>query len=563
MASICRPIRPKRGACRPGLQQGLLCVLLQLGYAQAQVVPDAGALRQQIERERAPDTPPKPPQLRLPRAEARKDSTSQELFAVSSFRFAGNTLLADEQLLAAVQAYVNRSLRFEELQAAAAAVAASYRQAGWVARVYVPQQDITQGVVTLQIVEAVFSGTRTSGPEPLRLKSSDVLSIAAAHLKVGAPLNTAAVDRVLLLADDLPGVSVSGALSEGPGEDQTGLVLRFTDEPLLSGEAYVDNQGSRSTGSERVVLSASLNSPLGLGDRLASDLLHTQGSDYVRLAYSLPVFSDGLRLGANVSQFNYQVVTEEFASLHSSGAAESVGLEASYPLLRTAARNLSLNLAYDRRRYFNEANQAVQSRYQVDDFSLTLAGSLWDKLAGGGYNTASISVLNGHLDYGTPDAAENRALEGNFQKWRYALTRHQTLTPTLSLVAALSGQQADRLLDSSEGFYLGGSTGVRAYPANEGSGSQGQLSSLELRYRFTTDWLLSTFLDSGTASGSGSDIHLEGYGLGLSWQGPWGALFKVVYAHRLGSNPKPTASGRDQDGSLELDRWWFSLSLPF
>ena len=563
MASRYRPIRPKCGACGPVVQQGLLCVLLQLSQAHAQVVPDAGALRQQIERERAPDVPPRPPQLSVPRAEEGKESASQEQFAVSRFRFAGNTLLAAEQLLVAVQPYVNRSLRLEELRAAAAAVAASYRQAGWVARVYVPQQDITQGEVTLQIVEAVFSGTRISGPEPLRLKSSDVLSIAAANLKVGAPLNTAAVDRVLLLADDLPGVSVSGALSEGAQEGQTGLVLRFTDEPLFNGEAYGDNQGSHSTGSERVVLSASLSSPLGLGDRLTSDLLHTQGSDYVRMAYSLPVYADGLRLGASVSQFNYRLVTEEFASLQSSGAAESMGLEASYPLLRTPARNLSLSLAYDRRRYHTEAAQTVQSHYQVDDYSITLAGNLSDKLAGGGYNTASLTLLSGRLDYASPDPAENRTLEGDFQKWRYALARQQTLTSALTLVATLSGQQADRLLDSSEGFYLGGPTGVRAYPASEGSGSQGQLASLELRYRFTKDWLFSTFLDSGSVSGAGVNTHLEGYGLGLSWQGPLGAVLKVVYAHRIGSNPNPTASGRDQDGSLDLDRWWLSLSLPF
>lgn len=565
MASRHRPPRPKCGACHPVMQQGLLCVLLQLVYAQAQAqaLPDAGALRPQIERERAPDTPPRPPPLRLPRSEEHKDTGSQELIAVHSFRFAGNSLLADAQLLAAVQPYANRPLRLDELWAAAAAVAADYRQAGWVARVYVPQQDITQGVVTLQIVEAAFSGTRISGSEPLRLKSGDVLSIASANLRQGSPLNTAAVDRVLLLADDLPGVSVSGALSEGPGEGETGLVLRLTDEPLLSGEVFVDNQGPRSSGSERTVLSASLNSPLGLGDRLAGDLLHTQGTDYVRVAYSLPVFSDGLRLGVTASQFNYRLVAEEFASLHSSGAAEGVGLEASYPLLRTGARNLSLGMAYDRRRYLNEANHAVQSRYQVDVFGITLAGNLSDKLAGGGYTTASISLVNGQLDYGSPDAAENPALEGSFQKWRYALARHQTLTPTLSLVGTLSGQQAGHSLDSSESFYLGGPAGVRAYPANEGGGAQGLLASLELRYRFAKDWQLTAFYDHGSASGAGANIQLAGYGLGLTWKGPYDAVLKAVYAHRLGSNPNPTASGRDQDGSLELDRWWLSLSLPF
>ncbi len=563
MSSRHLPSRKQCKTCAAVCQLGMLWVLLPQGPVQAQGLPDAGALRPQIGRERVPDTPSKPPLPSLPQTEERQGSAPQDLITVSSFHFAGNTLLGSEALRRAVQPYLNRPLRFNELRAAAAAVAASYRRAGWVARVFVPQQDVSQGEVNLHIVEAVYSGAQSNGPEPLRLKSTDVLSIAAANLQVGAPLNTAAVDRVLLLANDLPGVSVSGALSEGPGEGETGLVLRFTDEPLLSGEVFVDNQGPRSTGSERVIVSANLNSPLGLGDRLSMDLLHTQGTDYARLAYSVPLRSDGLRVGANMSQFNYRLVSDDFAALHASGSADSVGLEASYPLLRSAARNLSLSMAYDRRRYLNEANQAVQSHYEVDDFSITLAGSMTDKLGAGAYNTASLSLVTGDLDYASPDAAENRALAGNFQKWRYTLARQQTLTPSLSLVGTLSGQQSDHALDSSEAFYLGGSTGVRAYPASEGAGSQGQLASLELRYRFTKDWLFSAFYDSGSVNALGVDSPLVGYGLGLSWQGPYGSLFKAVYAHRLGSNPKPTANGRDQDGSLELDRWWLSLSLPF
>ena len=50
-----------------------------------------------------------------------------------------------------------------------------------------------------------------------------------------------------------------------------------------------------------------------------------------------------------------------------------------------------------------------------------------------------------------------------------------------SAFASFSGQMAGGNLDPSEKFYLGGSTGVRAYPSGEAGGSTGQLISLELR----------------------------------------------------------------------------------
>ncbi|RFO95076.1 ShlB/FhaC/HecB family hemolysin secretion/activation protein [Rhodoferax lacus] len=544
----------------PGI---LVCALLAWDAAQAQVAPGAGALRQQIERERVRDEPPKQPQFTIPQTTEGMGPDSREVVTVSGFRFTGNTLLSNAQLLGVVQPYLNRPLRFEELRAAAAAVAASYREAGWVARAFLPRQDVAGGEVHIQIVEAVFSGANTSGPEPVRLKMSNVLAIAAANLKEGAPLNVAAVERVLLLADDLPGVSVSGALSEGTADGQTALVLKFTDQPLLSADVQMDNQGARSTGSERIILSAKLNSPLGLGDRLSGDVLHSEGSDYVRLAYSVPVTANGLRVGVNASQFNYRLTSAEFSALQASGNSEGAGLEASYPLIRSRWQNLSMGLAYDRRRYHNEANQEVQSDYQIDDLSLVLSGNLHDALGGGGYNTASLSLVSGALDYGNLDLAENTTLAKSFQKWGYHLKRIQTITPSLSLLASLGGQITDQRLDAAEGFYLGGANGVRAYPANEGAGDQGQLVNLDLRLALPQGFLLSGFYDTGHVNSRKSDYSLSGFGLSLGWKGPYGATLLATVAQRIGRNPNRTVTGRDQDGSLETTRWWLQLSVPF
>jgi hypothetical protein len=38
---------------------------------------------------------------------------------------------------------------------------------------------------------------------------------------------------------------------------------------------------------------------------------------------------------------------------------------------------------------------------------------------------------------------------------------------------------------------------------------------------------------------------------------------QAIWARRLGENPNPSASGLDQDGTLDKDRWWLSAKLPF
>ena len=54
-----------------------------------------------------------------------------------------------------------------------------------------------------------------------------------------------------------------------------------------------------------------------------------------------------------------------------------------------------------------------------------------------------------------------------------------------------------------------------------------------------------------------------GAGLALGWQSSMGFNLKGIYARRIGSNPNPTASGNDQDGSKLLNRFWLTATFPF
>ncbi|MDO9291606.1 MAG: POTRA domain-containing protein, partial [Hydrogenophaga sp.] len=213
---------PASAPCSARAQPSLRCIILTLlatlaalqgPVAQAQAVPDAGALQQQIDRERLPRLPAAAPE----RAAAPEPMRSSGGAAVTvrEFRFAGNTRLSAAELAPAVGPYLDRPVDFGQLQAAAAGVAQLYREAGWVVRTYLPAQDVKNGVITIQVVEAVFGRVVVEGPAPGRMAPAQVVAGFAALLRPGDPLNTQTLDRALLVADDLPGVVVAGSLQEG------------------------------------------------------------------------------------------------------------------------------------------------------------------------------------------------------------------------------------------------------------------------------------------------------------------------------------------------------------
>lgn len=564
--------------------QSLAVASLLLGgmaSAVAQTPPDAGSLLQQTQ-PRAPALPPQAPQNLAP-PPAPMPSAPGMAVTVERFRFEGNTLLTDAVLAQAVAPYLQRPLDFQGLQSAALAVAEAYRRAGWIVRAYLPRQEIAGGVVTIQVVEAVFGGARVDPADAAttHVPAARALAYVERAQPTGAPLSADALDRALLLLDDLPGLTASGNLAAGAREGETALVLRLADEAWFSGDLGLDNAGNRSTGQARATANLALNSPARIGDQLQLNLMHTRGSDYARVGYTLPVGTAGWRVGANASHLGYELVQADFAPLQAKGDSSTVGLEASYPLLRSREKNLFLQINLDRKRFDNEANGATTSRYDTETLALGLAGNLFDNLGGGGANAGNLQLVHGRLDLdGSPnqaaDAASTRAA-GSFTKLRYGLSRQQVLSADLSLFASLSGQAASKNLDSSEKFYLGGLYGVRAYPTSEAGGSSGQLLNLELRWRLPQGFGLSGFYDWGrvqvnrdngfVGNAAMNAYSMKGAGLALSWAGPARLNLKVGWARRIGQHPNPNISATghvsDQDGSLHKHRFWLQASLPF
>lgn len=523
----------------------------------AQTVPDAGSLLRQTERNLSIPSAPAAPAARREIKTLSPAQPGETTVTVERFQFKGNTRLDEAQLQQSLSAFVGRPLSFAQLEQAADTVAEAYREAGWVVRAFLPPQEVEQGLVTIEIVEAVFGTTTITGEPSKRIHAERLVRIVQQAQPEGEPLNASHIDRALILLDDLPGVSVSGNLVEGDQDGQTNLNLTVTDEALLSGSVFVDNNGSRSTGPERLSANLSFNSPAQLGDAATLNLLKTQGSEYQRAAYIVPLGYQGLRGGVHFSNLNYQLIGD-FAALGAKGVAQTAGLDLSYPLVRSQTHNLQLALSYDHKTFDNTAN-AGSSKYSINAYTFTLSSTQFD--SGGSVTASSASVTTGEKNS-----------EGTYSKLNLNFSRQQILADGLSLLVSASWQIASKNLDSSEKIYLGGASGVRAYPSNEGGGSEGRTLTTELRQRLADRWTLSGFYDYGWALVNRSptpspsipaSYYLHGAGLSLTWLGSDGLDFKLTAAQRFNSNPLQSVQGMDTDGSHKLTRVWFTATKAF
>lgn len=543
---------------------------------------DAGSLLRQTEQElKTPKTKPARKTAKLTPTPA--PSASETTVNVRSFKFAGNTLIEADKLSNALAAYVNRPLTLAQLKEATDVVTNTYREAGWTVRAYLPKQEINGGVITLQIVEAVFGGAFMQGQEPHRIEASRLVEMAEANLRKDQPLHADDLDRALLLLDDLPGISVAGNLAQGQNDGETKLAISAIDDALVSGNATIDNYGARATGIERLSLNLNLNSPARRGDLLSTNFMQTRGTSYTRVSYSLPMGNNGARVGAHASSLRYKVLTSyDDKASGTRGTADTAGLDASYPLLRSQLSNVNVTWSYDNKTLENYATDILNSNYKIKTSSLGLNSSSIDNWGGGGSTSAYATVTQGRVNNeGSANAqadADGARTAGSYSKLNVGLNRLQSINANLSFYAALSAQVASKNLDSSERIYLGGATGVRAFPASEAGGAAGRTLTLELRQRLDNAFTLTGFYDyghvtvnkhnanasNGAAISAVNTYALQGFGASLAWMDGKGTEVKATLAKRSAANPNAdTTTFMDGDKTKNTTRLWLSAGIAF
>lgn len=518
------------------------------GVAHAQqTLPNAGTLVQQI-----PPQPRAEPQSRIDLAEpepVREPVTEGARIHVEGVRVTGATLYPEAELIALAGIAPGSDLTLAELRNAAAEITDFYTRNGYfLARAYLPPQEITGGIVTIAVSEGRYGARELRNGSRLNDSVAESLLDRPA-LQPGQVMAIGPLERALLLLADTPGVIVHSTLSPGAAPGTSDLTVELEDGPRVSGSLEADNVGDRYTGRYRFGGSINLNNPTGAGDLAGIRVLASgQGLAYARAAYQRP-FGE-VTAGVAYTHIEY-TLGREFSVLDAGGSADIVGVFASYPILRSRRTNITLFGGFDHKWLQDDIDLFGQSgRKTVNAATFGLRGEAIDDFGRGGITAWSVSWTAGDLDIRSPleravDAASARS-QGGFGKLQYSLARTQVLVGPLSVFGGIRGQIATANLDSTEKMELGGAYAVRAYPEGEAYGDEGYVATVEARLvldQWTpilpgslqaiafADWGEIDVAQSPWFPGSNSEQR-SGAGVGLVWNGRSDLIVRATWARR-------------------------------
>ncbi len=451
---------------------------------------DPGQVRRRIEETRPKPVDPQPRPVVVPDAPIPETRAEEEpAFILSGVVIDGNTVFAPGDLALLYEDFLVRQVRLAEVQEIAQRITRKYQDAGYVlSRAIVPPQDVQGGLLLVQVIEGYVERVRFEGAPG----QQDLLAPYAEKITAVRPTTLAALERYLLLVNDLAGITVLDSALERIDEMGAHEITVSIGYDSLDGVAYLDNRGTPSVGRLQSWLSGGANSVLGLGERVQLGFFTVPNQPrellYAELSYRQPIGTEGTVLSATASGSKIDAGSN-LAALDSEGRSARYTVRLSHPILRSRAGNLSVFGAFD---YMDVGEDRLGLTNFDDHLRVVRVGldylrdDSWD-----GATSMAIEISQGADVFGASTGSDtdlSRADgDGVFTKITAQLTRTQGIGEDFGIWTGVKGQlSADSLL-SAEEFAIGGSEFGRAYDFSELTGDDGLAASVELRFGKTVN----------------------------------------------------------------------------
>jgi len=487
-----------------------------------------------------------------------------------AFRFTGNTVVPDADLQALAAPFLGRELGNADLDDLRVRITRHYVDAGYInSGAVVPDQDVTGGITTFEIVEGRLGSIAVGGNNRFR---EGYLSERLA-LGAGPVLNVARLqERMQLLLQDPQIERIAAELAPGtqPGEavlraDVTGA------SPFIAGFT-ASNERSPIVGADQAEVFFGTRNLLGYGETLTLRAAATSGLDDYSAAMTLPLTARGTLLQARYERTYSRVVEAPFDQLDIGARSRSWEVGIAHPLLAHPQRSLMASALL--------ANRSTRSLFlgQPSPFipgapdgrttvSVLRLGLEWvDRSAT--QVIAARTLLSHGLDAfgatvgdGYPDSRFNTLL-AQFQ-WV-----SQAFSGAGQWVVRAEAQIADSPLLGSEKYAIGGMDSVRGYRRDLLVRDNGWLGSIEYRHLIAHLPLreragagegavrAALFADFGQGrDNSGTNpgpSFLASIGPGLRWEAlPWLEL-QAYWGFALKDSTTPTRTSQDRGLHVRL-----------
>lgn len=399
-----------------------------------------------------------------------------------------------ERQLAALR---GRSLDAGTIFAAAAAIERAYAEAGYIlARVVVPPQNLRPGgTLQLAVIDGFIESLDGGKIPPLvREKALAYLSplVGQRHL------TRRELERRILLAGDIPGLTLRSSLQPGGQTGAAILTLEGTHRPFAL-DISADNSLSRAIGRFGTSFSPVLNSVFGLGEQLYASVSGRPSDDFGQRNSARRIFAGGLILPLGVDglalnlegAFSSTLPRVAAGQLQTDSQYTRFSARLLYALLRGRDENLNLRFSFEPTREEQRATDFAAILYQDRirplrigfDYSRSFASDTTIQL--GSDLSRGIDGLGSR---GPNDATFLRPISRagvheDFTKGEAKLRVIQQLPANFTFEAILKGQRSfTGALYNAEQFSLGGPRAISSLDVGALTGDHGWLGRSELQY---------------------------------------------------------------------------------
>ncbi|MBQ0721714.1 MAG: ShlB/FhaC/HecB family hemolysin secretion/activation protein [Gammaproteobacteria bacterium] len=401
---------------------------------------------------------------------------------VKNFNITGNSSIPSPEILLRLNGYIGTAMSLEELKAVAKDVTLLYQEKGFLlARSYIPNQKINDGIVTVAVSEGDIG----------QVDVGETLFYSKNYIKrlfkrfEGKALNENELKRSVLLANDTPSLKTSVVLKKGTKPGTANALVNVEDSnPIKLNFAY-NNYGNHQLSKNYFGGNLSFTDPF-LGSTLT--LMASRGDDvsntfYWGLDYNIPLNASGTKVGAHYIKAEYLVGDGDFKVLGIEGDSEIFGVYLSHPFIRSERENLKGIVAVDIKDFNAYTLGQQTSNDKLSALSFKLEYDNIDQLRGKNYISLSYSHgfnnLFGSLGEQDPNASRFNA-DGKYDKINFDYSRVQRLwADDVLLVLKTSGQYGATELTYPEQFSIGGASSVRGHQLAKYIGDSGYTVSTE------------------------------------------------------------------------------------
>jgi len=520
-----------------------------------------------------------------------------EHFDIARFQIEGNTLLPADEVQRIVAPLTGPKRVYGDIQKALEALEGAYRKAGYsTVQVYVPEQELTSGVVRLQVTEGVIGKVAISGNQHF-----DDANIRASlpELKEGRAPNLRKMSEAIQLANENPAKQVELTLGVGKEEGTVDAKVAVTEENPQRIFMTADSTGTEATGVSRVGVAyqnANLfnrDQTLTLAYTTSADAPAGVKVDIFSIGYRVPFYGigDSLDLIYGKSGVNTPSTSPTLGgSLGIVGKGDVFGVRWNHYFARRGEYSSKLIYGFDYK-FINSTcttagvpagidppTPAISAcvPYTTRPLSLTYTGQkqspgrLWDYNIGIAHNLAlgsRYTNVDGTVDRYSYLTSGNRATRDDFSILRMGGSYLAAYPSDWQVRLAASGQYAGNPVVAAEQLGIAGSTAVRGFNERAVSADSGYFANAEV---YTPDLSKATglrgslralfFYDFGygynhnVAGGSLTPAHVSiaSVGAGLRYNIGKDVSLRFDLAQVIDAGPAGTKEWGDWRGHLNL-----------